>query len=68
MYVDGTKVDILLIQEIKMKPGVFKMFINSFWASSNFLASDAGGSFGGISTLWNPSFIDGTLIHLAKKN
>lgn len=60
------KVDILMIQEMKIKSDVFLEDSNSFWASIAFLTSNAEGASRGTTTLWNPTYFDGTVIHLAR--
>ncbi|GLJ59512.1 hypothetical protein SUGI_1511890 [Cryptomeria japonica] len=44
----------------------FNKATNSFWDASFFINCDSNGASGGIATLWNPNFFEGSLIHFEK--
>ncbi|XP_057859072.1 uncharacterized protein LOC131067930 [Cryptomeria japonica] len=53
------KVDIILIQEVKMTYQNFATLVDSIWLGSDFSYSKVEGASGGITTLWNKSKLDG---------
>lgn len=61
------KVDVLLLQETKMKKKTFEKAIASIWPRASFCVCEAEGASGGIATLWNPSKLKGSF-HFDSKN
>lgn len=55
------KIDICLLQEVKMPFQTFSSIAGKLWPGMDYLYVDALGSSGGISTLWDPIQMKGNL-------
>ena len=60
------KVDILLIQEVKMTLSNVKSIASYIWLGANFCYNEAEGVLGGVATFWNQSVSKGNFIHCSK--
>lgn len=68
LCISDNKVDILLLQETKMKKEVFEKDVLKIWPNANYFLSYVEGASGGIATLWNPLEFKGSLGFFGKSN
>lgn len=59
-YVLEHKIDVLLLQETKMKKANFDNIAKYLWLGATYSYSDADGASGGLVVLWNPLRFNGS--------
>lgn len=59
-YILEHKIDVLLLQETKMKKAIFDNIAKYLWLGASYLYGDAKGASRGLAVLWNPSRLKGT--------
>lgn len=62
----NTRIDILLIQEVKMTMANLDSISGYIWPGAKYCYSEAEGASGGVATFWNPSVGKENFIHNSK--
>lgn len=56
------KIEVLLLQEVKMNDAPFSLITGKIWPGAEFFISDASGASSGLAAMWDPSEFYGSLI------